>query len=85
MILVRPIRYFEGYTPPDNEAHIDHIYPKSLAGCNCFANAQVLSRAENLAKGNKIENDVEDELFYLLVELFFGFGTAALAASNSWT
>jgi len=51
-ILVIPQQHQPGVTPPWNEAHIDHIIPKSRGGTNSYSNAQVLSRAENLSKGN---------------------------------
>ena len=38
-----------------NQAEIDHIEPKSKGGSNSYSNAQVLSKEENLRKGNKIE------------------------------
>jgi hypothetical protein len=41
-----------GIAPPENEAHVDHIVPKSKGGTNDPSNAQVLSRKENLEKGS---------------------------------
>ena len=38
-----------------NQAEIDHIKPKSRGSSNSSANAQVLSKKENLKKGNKID------------------------------
>jgi hypothetical protein len=52
--LVPPQRYSTGYTPPLNEAQIDHIYPRSADGSNSFGNAQVLSRQENLLKSDSV-------------------------------
>lgn len=58
-VLSIPQKSRRGVTPPDNEAQIDHIVPRnpsdpSIApGTNSFANAQILSRAENRAKSNK--------------------------------
>ena len=53
--LVRPQQHKHGVTPPDNEAHIDHVYPCSEGGPNTFSNAEVRARIHNLKKGNKIE------------------------------
>lgn len=53
--LVRPQKYSEGIRPPDNEAQIDHVFPRSNGGPNTFSNAEVRSRVDNLRKGNKIE------------------------------
>lgn len=52
--LVEPEQYFEGYSPPSNEAQIDHIFPRSRGGANSFDNAQVLSREENLLKSDAV-------------------------------
>ena len=41
-------RYFLACGPPDNEAHVDHVIPKSKGGTNTFENAEVRSRAWNL-------------------------------------
>jgi RHS repeat-associated protein len=42
----------KGVRPPDNEAHVDHIQPRSKGGDNSPENAQILSRKENLKKGD---------------------------------
>jgi len=44
----------KGVTPPSNEVQIDHIIPRSKGGTNTLDNAQVISRAENLAKSDKM-------------------------------
>ncbi len=49
--LVPPKQHEKGVTPPSNEAHVDHIKPRSQGGSNSFSNAQVISRQENLQKG----------------------------------
>jgi len=53
--LVKPQKSQKGVTPPVNEAHVDHVYPKSKGGSNSFGNAEVRSRANNLAKSNKTD------------------------------
>ena len=53
--LVRPERHQSGVRPPSNEAQIDHVDPRSLGGPNSFRNAEVRSRANNIAKSNKVE------------------------------
>jgi hypothetical protein len=35
------------------QAEVDHIVPKSRGGSNSFSNAQILSKEENLKKGNR--------------------------------
>jgi hypothetical protein len=52
--LVLPQQSMKGVTPPHNEAHVDHIFPRSLGGTNSPDNAQILSRLENLLKGNRV-------------------------------
>jgi hypothetical protein len=53
--LVRPKQSQKGVTPPANEAHVDHVYPRSKDGPNTYSNAEVRSRANNIGKSNKIE------------------------------
>jgi 5-methylcytosine-specific restriction endonuclease McrA len=48
---VQAQQHTKGVTPPPNEAHIDHIVPRSKGGTNSYSNAQVLTRKENLKKG----------------------------------
>jgi RHS repeat-associated protein len=53
-ILEAPQQSKKGVTPPQNEAQVDHVKPKSLGGLNSTqTNAQVLSREQNIAKSNK--------------------------------
>ncbi|MEO0531795.1 MAG: hypothetical protein AAF266_14645, partial [Planctomycetota bacterium] len=54
-VLQRAKKHQKGVRPPDNEAQIDHDFPKSLDGTNRFGNARVLSRLENLKKSNKVD------------------------------
>ena len=51
--LTKPEKSQSGVTPSPYEWQIDHIVPKSAGGTNSFANAQVLSRAENRIKWDK--------------------------------
>ena len=51
--LVKGQQHQKGVRPPDNEAHIDHIIPRSKGGTNSFSNAHVRSRKNNLEKGDK--------------------------------
>lgn len=53
--LVPPKRHLKGVTPPDNEAHIDHVHPRSKGGSNDYGNLQVIGRKHNLAKGDKVQ------------------------------
>lgn len=49
-----PSQSRKGVTPPDNEVHVDHYYPKSEGGPNSYSNAEVRLRKHNLKKSNKI-------------------------------
>ena len=51
--LVPGKKHESGMTPPDNEAHVDHIEPKSQGGDGSTSNGQLLCRTCNLQKGNK--------------------------------
>ncbi len=53
--LVRPQQHTRGVRPPDNEAQVDHVYPRCEGGPNTFSNAEVRARIENIKKGSKIE------------------------------
>jgi 5-methylcytosine-specific restriction endonuclease McrA len=44
----------KGMTPPRNETHIDHTYPRSKGGDGSEANGRVLCRDCNLTKSNKL-------------------------------
>jgi hypothetical protein len=44
----------KGVTPPENEAQVDHVYPKSRGGTNSYKNAKVISRKRNREKSNKV-------------------------------
>jgi hypothetical protein len=56
--LVEPQQHKKGVTPPRNEAHVDHINPKSPSdptrtpGSNSSSNANILSGEENIKKSN---------------------------------
>ncbi len=52
--LVAPLKSEKGVTPPENEAQVDHIVPRSKGGQNTHDNHQILSRKENRLKSNKM-------------------------------
>ena len=51
--LVYPQRPRKGVRPPDNEAQIDHVVPRSKGGTNDYSNLRVRSRKANGQKSNK--------------------------------
>ena len=51
--LDNPTKSRKGVKANMNQAEIDHIQPRSKEGTNSSSNAQVLSKEENLKKGNK--------------------------------
>ena len=51
--LDNPTRSRKGVKANMNQAEIDHIQPRSKGGTNSSSNAQVLSKEENLKKGNR--------------------------------
>ncbi len=55
--LVRPKKHERGVKPPPNEAHVDHVVPKSRGGSNSYANAEVRSRDNKLQKGDKLPDE----------------------------
>lgn len=53
-VLDLPTQSKKGQKANMNQAEIDHIEPRSKGGNNASSNAQVLSKKENIAKGNRI-------------------------------
>lgn len=53
-VLDLPTQSKKGQKANMNQAEIDHIDPRSKGGNNASSNAQVLSKKENIAKGNRI-------------------------------
>jgi RHS repeat-associated core domain len=45
-------KHQRGETPPSNEAHVDHVVPKSKGGSGTPDNGQILCRGCNLEKSN---------------------------------
>ncbi len=52
-VLDTPTQSIKGQKANMNQAEIDHIDPKSKGGTNRSSNAQVLSKEENIRKGNR--------------------------------
>ena len=50
--VVNPKQHQKGVSPPGNEAHVDHIEPRSKGGAGSPPNGQVLCRTCNLGKSN---------------------------------
>ena len=50
--VIDPKQHQKGVSPPDNEAHIDHIDPRSKGGAGSPSNGQVLCRTCNLGKSD---------------------------------
>ena len=50
---IEPNRHEKAVSPPDNEAHVDHILAKPNGGSATVENRQVLYRLCNLKKCNK--------------------------------
>ena len=57
--LVWPKRHRRGVRPPDNEAQVDHVVPRSKGGNNDYNNLRVRSRSANIKKGDR-DPDPED-------------------------
>lgn len=55
-----PRKHVSGETPPETEAQVDHIFPRSKGGWNTYGNAEVLSRTANRAKSDTVEGESED-------------------------
>lgn len=51
--VVQPKRSERGQRPPENEAQVDHVIPKSKGGSGDPSNGACLCRACNRAKSNK--------------------------------
>jgi hypothetical protein len=56
-VLVDGKKHKSGVRPPDNEAQIDHVYPKSKGGDGTLNNLQLKGRKDNISKSNKTSNE----------------------------
>lgn len=52
--LVKPQQSRRGQRPPENEAHVDHVDPKSRGGSGDPSNGAALCRGCNLSKSNHV-------------------------------
>jgi 5-methylcytosine-specific restriction endonuclease McrA len=53
--LDKPSKVAKGEKANMNQAEVDHIQPKSKGGTNSNSNLRVISKEENLKKGNKVD------------------------------
>ncbi|MET9618139.1 Hint domain-containing protein, partial [Kitasatospora indigofera] len=50
--LVKPKQSKKGVTPPRNEGHVDHVFPKSKGGQGCRCNGELRCGPCNIGKSN---------------------------------
>lgn len=53
-----------------DNAHVDHIYPKSLGGANCLANYVLTEKVINIKKSDAIESTLIERMQYINVVAF---------------
>ncbi|MFJ9951559.1 polymorphic toxin-type HINT domain-containing protein [Kitasatospora sp. NPDC091207] len=52
VVVVKPKQSKRGVTPPNNEGHVDHVWPKSKGGNGCPCNGELRCRSCNIGKSN---------------------------------